>query len=150
MKKPYANNMAVPNQNVRAVYLHLSKAIITHLVHEAVQQDGWAGRVHTELTLWSEVIWLLQSTIQHISLEEQARGRGAVRESASSLRSRRLARTRVRRARERRHARGSRHARESRRARESSARTRVRRARESSIHFFLPWLTSLARACYAG
>lgn len=43
-------------------YLHLSESIIGHLVHEAVEQSGGTGLVHSELSLWCEVVALLKHT----------------------------------------------------------------------------------------
>ena len=48
-------------------YLHISKLMITHLVHETVQQGGGTARVYSELALRSEVVRLLQITIKIIT-----------------------------------------------------------------------------------
>ena len=36
-----------------------SKAVVTHLVHEAVEQHRGASLVYTELSLWCEVVRFL-------------------------------------------------------------------------------------------
>ena len=40
----------------------LSKSVVAHLVHEAVEQNRGALTIHTELTLRSEVVSLLNMT----------------------------------------------------------------------------------------
>jgi hypothetical protein len=40
----------------------LSKSVVAHLVHEAVEQDRGTLTIHTELTLGSEVVSLLNVT----------------------------------------------------------------------------------------
>lgn len=44
----------------RSTYLHFPKAVVRHLVHQAVEQGGRAGLVHSKLPLWCEVITFLQ------------------------------------------------------------------------------------------
>ena len=36
----------------------LSKPVIAHFIHEAVQEYGWTLPIHTELSLWCEVVSL--------------------------------------------------------------------------------------------
>lgn len=46
---------------VLAPHLHFAESIIGHLVHEAVEQSGWASFVHSELSLRGEVVALLKT-----------------------------------------------------------------------------------------
>lgn len=46
---------------VLAPHLHFTESIIGHLVHEAVEQSGWASFVHSELSLRGEVVALLKT-----------------------------------------------------------------------------------------
>lgn len=48
-------------ERLSAPHLHLSEAIIGHLVHEAVEQSGGASFVHPELPLGGEVVTLLET-----------------------------------------------------------------------------------------
>lgn len=48
-------------ERLLAPHLHLSEAIIGHLVHEAVEQSGRASFVHPELPLRGEVVTLLET-----------------------------------------------------------------------------------------
>lgn len=48
-------------ERLLAPHLHLSEAIIGHLVHEAVEQSGGASFVHPELPLRGEVVTLLET-----------------------------------------------------------------------------------------
>lgn len=41
-------------------YLHLSKAVVRHFIHEAVEQGRRAGLIYSKFSLRGEVVTLLQ------------------------------------------------------------------------------------------
>lgn len=56
--------------SVSAPHLHFTKSIIGHLVHETVEQSGWASLVHSELSLRGEVVTLLKTQEASSAWEE--------------------------------------------------------------------------------
>lgn len=49
-----------PELKGRSTHLHFPKAVVGHLVHQAVEQGGRAGLIHSKLSLRCEVIAFLQ------------------------------------------------------------------------------------------
>lgn len=72
------------NENFSS-YLHFTKAIVRHFVHEAVEQSWWTRLIHSELSLRSEVVALLKKTQRRAQKNHQMAKVGSIRSRKFTL-----------------------------------------------------------------